>query len=363
MTALRDLTPLRDVVAESGLEASGKEFVAVALQALRRASMLTPTEFAERANLSLTQVGLAERGTVPWNVLNGYLAAAEVDDVDRRFVHELWQQVQQHDAPHPGKPVDRAEDNSVVRTVLVTTMSRPASTPPGSTSVRRPIKPPCPDITMWPDPARIGTPPEFQLGFATLKNSTGASYARLAKVAEGLGYPLPRTTLHNLCTRPRLPMSAEVVSTFVAACGGDEQTVRAWVAAWQRLRTMTGDAGMASMKQAVSAAEHEPAREAGDDQVRGTVDDDEDAEGRHLDVVRVLEMSASNLVSGATVPGTTVSTRTKRIAKRPSVSAAACASVVWSARTVPLSATVPIATLLFILGLLSGLFTGVTLTH
>ncbi|MGW6932903.1 hypothetical protein ACWGE0_22795 [Lentzea sp. NPDC054927] len=360
MTSLRDLTPLRDVVAESGPEASGKEFVAVALQALRRASMLTPTEFAERADLSLADVGLAERGTVPWNVLNQYLAAADATEADRRFIHELWEQSQRrHTAPQAGAQVDRAEDISAARTVPILVAARPASASPTGAPTRRQVTPSCPDTTEWPDPATIQTAPEFQLGFEKLKNSTGASYARLAKVAEGLGYPLPRTTLHNLCTRPRLPMSPEMVSTFVAACGGDEQTVRAWVAAWRRLRTTTGEPGMAPSTQVVSAGEHAHDSEAGEG--HGAADD-ETADHQRSGVTDNREWFAPDLFSRAAMAAPTMSTRLAP-SSRSYMAPATCTAVVWSARTVTLRAAVPIAALLFFLGLLSGLLTGVTLTH
>lgn len=207
MTALRDLTELRDLITVGESEPVGKEVVAVALQALRRASLLTPAEFAVRAELSLLQVGLAESGSVlpGRDELHGYLMAAGANDADRRFVFDLWTQVRVREG--------------------------------AGLAVRSPVAHPRPDTSFWPDPATLHRVEDFRMALEAVKNSTGASYATLAKVADDLGYPLPRTTIHNLCKRPRLPASRELVTNFVLICGGRAETADAWGAAWQRLRT------------------------------------------------------------------------------------------------------------------------------
>lgn len=196
MTALRDLTTLRHF---SESEPVKTEDVAVALQALRRASFLTPAEFAEKAGLSLAQVGLAESGhKLPSpSVVEGYLDAADADVFDRRLVLELCTRVR----------------------------------------VGRPVVRPRPDTASWPNPATLRDEIAFRDALATIKDTTGYSYALLAKVAHVLGYPLPRTTLHNLCSKAKLPANRNTVVAFVIVCGGDKDIAESWGGAWQRLRT------------------------------------------------------------------------------------------------------------------------------
>jgi hypothetical protein len=331
VTAPLDLTPLRDVVAQTGPGASGTQFVAVALQAMRRASSLTPTEFAKRANLSLADVGLAELGTVPWHVLHGYLTAADADDDDRRFVRELWEGMQQPDVPHGVSAVRSAGSSIAVYVSPVRDHGR-ASGPSADARARRPITPPRPNLSLWPDPSGITDALEFQAALAKVKNSTGASYARLAMVADGLGYPLPRTTLHNLCTRKRLPVNAQVVSTFVTACGADEQTAQAWVTTWQRLRTASGDAASTS-KTPVKAARAPGSVIVASCEQAGLDGDVGDGGGQHG-------------------PGQDPGSLGESTATTANV-AFESVGVLWSAFGVPLAGL-----LLFFLGLFSGLFLG-----
>ncbi|MFS8103720.1 hypothetical protein LFM09_42020 [Lentzea alba] len=335
MTALLDLTSLRDVVARTEPGSSGPQFVAVALQALRRASELTPTEFAERANLSLADVGLAELGTVPWHVLKRYLAAADVEDDDRRFVYELWQKMRDRDTPRT-TPATRPA-GTVLADLEPTCPAPPA---------RRPVTPPRPNLALWPDPAKISDAPQFQSALATIKDSSGVSYARLAKIADGLGYPLPRTTLHNLCTRQRLPVNAEVVATFVTACGADESTAHAWVTAWQRLKTASR--GTETPPQTPADPGHSRPVAVVEEQTRATEvrqDADDQRRDRHP--------HGQGLVNGGTEPpshGLGVSTtRSAAVANAADESA----SVLFAAFGTPL-----IGLLIFFLGLFSGLLLG-----
>ncbi|USX56396.1 helix-turn-helix transcriptional regulator [Lentzea sp. HUAS12] len=309
--------------------------LALALRRVRVAAGLDIESFARKAEVPAAAVREAEAGpALPSRaVLHGYLACAGQDGSLRAELRQAWNRVyerHQRDALAPRTtgvvatlPRHRRRSSNASSGVVS------AGSVSSVTSTRRRRR--WPDSAMWPDPAEITTPEQWSQLLEAIKNGAAMSYTEIAESSQELGHPLSRSRVHALCTKPALPANPDTVRTFILVCGGTPDDADRWHLAWQRLRMAT---------------DHRP---DGGTEPTGSAP----ATGQST--------ADTTEVRGDTMRGTTTGTAMTR-ADRPSMSAA-CVKVAWSARTVPVRAMVPISMLLFFLGLLSGLFTGVTLTH
>lgn len=82
----------------------------------------------------------------------------------------------------------------------------------------------------WPDPKTINDAASFVAALRQLRVRADLSFRALERRAERAGDVLPSSTANAALSRDKLPR-ADLVATFVRACGGDEPTVENWVAA------------------------------------------------------------------------------------------------------------------------------------
>jgi hypothetical protein len=85
-----------------------------------------------------------------------------------------------------------------------------------------------------PDPGRADSPAAFVTQMRQLKEWSGLGFKQLQQRAERAGSPLPHSTLSAALGRSSLPR-ADLLEAFVRACGCDDETVDAWLAARSRL--------------------------------------------------------------------------------------------------------------------------------
>ncbi|MDX3228383.1 hypothetical protein [Streptomyces sp. ME19-01-6] len=85
-----------------------------------------------------------------------------------------------------------------------------------------------------PDPKAAHTATEFVVAMRQLRSWADLSYRQLERNAEAAGDVLPRATISGALSRDDLPRE-QLLAAFVRACGGDEETVDAWLAARRRL--------------------------------------------------------------------------------------------------------------------------------
>ncbi|WP_027942928.1 RICIN domain-containing protein [Amycolatopsis taiwanensis] len=114
----------------------------------------------------------------------------------------------------------------------------------------------------WPDPATANDPAEFVAAMRRLRAHTDLSYRELTRRAARTGGVLPSSTISGALSRDALPR-ADLLATFIRACGGDEATVQRWLAARSRLAAGaipddTEPYDDAEPKPAMPSAESEP---------------------------------------------------------------------------------------------------------
>ncbi|NUP36611.1 MAG: hypothetical protein HOY76_06200 [Streptomyces sp.] len=85
-----------------------------------------------------------------------------------------------------------------------------------------------------PDPKAARTAAEFVVAMRQLRSWADLSYRQLERNAEAAGDVLPRATISGALSRDDLPRE-QLLTAFVRACGGDEETVAVWLAARRRL--------------------------------------------------------------------------------------------------------------------------------
>jgi transcriptional regulator with XRE-family HTH domain len=217
--------------------------LAEALTALRRDSGLTMDQFAATVGLSKPRLMMAETGNlVPdHDVIYAYLELPRLLPTQRHRLRSLWgqaQRVRRGTAAAGLDPVLAQLDTYQPRQVLMRddddlhqdvdlTLTKP--------SWRRSVTKSQANPKLWPDPAKITNVEEFTTALSTIKSSTGLSYEALAAASQRASYPLARSTVHALCTKPRLPSSPKAVACFIDICGGRRADVEAWTSTWQRL--------------------------------------------------------------------------------------------------------------------------------
>ncbi|MFG2291013.1 hypothetical protein ACGFOU_33685 [Streptomyces sp. NPDC048595] len=111
-----------------------------------------------------------------------------------------------------------------------------------------------------PDPAVADSPAQFVELMRQLRRWADLSYRQLERNATDTGNVLPRATISAALSRNELPR-AELLAAYVRACGGDDDTVAAWLDARRRL-SMSGTASPES---------------AGEDRPRTTAQEGDDA--------------------------------------------------------------------------------------
>ncbi|MFI2764311.1 RICIN domain-containing protein [Streptomyces echinatus] len=116
-----------------------------------------------------------------------------------------------------------------------------------------------------PDPAAAASPAQFVELMRQLRRWADLSYRQLERNATDAGDVLPRATISAALSRDDLPR-AELLAAYVRACGGDDDTVDAWLDARRRL-SISGTASLGS------ASEDAPrtAAQEGDDAPQETV--------------------------------------------------------------------------------------------
>lgn len=85
-----------------------------------------------------------------------------------------------------------------------------------------------------PDPAAAHSPAEFTELMRRLRRWADLSYRQLERNATNAGDVLPRATISAALARDELPRE-ELLAAYVRACGGDDDTVAAWLDARRRL--------------------------------------------------------------------------------------------------------------------------------
>ncbi|MEU6594346.1 RICIN domain-containing protein [Streptomyces sp. NPDC046881] len=95
-----------------------------------------------------------------------------------------------------------------------------------------------------PDPAAADSPAQFMELMRQLRRWADLSYRQLERNATDAGDVLPRTTISAALSRNDLPR-AELLAAYVRACGGDDDTVQAWLDARRHL-SISGSATPAS---------------------------------------------------------------------------------------------------------------------
>lgn len=254
---------MTEVQGESPVLAEEAAALAAYLRNLRVRNKMSMDEFALHSKLTKVRLTAVEQGLdVPTRaVLHAYFQLLNPSSAERSRIRELWEAVRHGGAGVLSTALDMVdtrarqspatvyldtavfshEKNSIthrVRTLLAdSTRIAPDEVNLSLTKPawRRSVAVSQADTSLWPDPDEITTAEQFKQGLRAIKESTGLSYASLAAASERLSYPLARSTVHALCTKPNLPPGPETVAAFVAICGGDKSQVLSWKAAWQRL--------------------------------------------------------------------------------------------------------------------------------
>ncbi|MFB9906107.1 hypothetical protein [Allokutzneria oryzae] len=90
------------------------------------------------------------------------------------------------------------------------------------------------EVNPGTDPDSASSPAEYVTLLRALKDRSGLTFRQIERQAESLGETLPRSTAASMLTRTTLPR-AELVSALLKACGENDETVRAWLHAYDRL--------------------------------------------------------------------------------------------------------------------------------
>ncbi|RSD17162.1 RICIN domain-containing protein [Amycolatopsis eburnea] len=96
----------------------------------------------------------------------------------------------------------------------------------------------------WPDPREAADAAQFVAAMRTLRARTDLSYRVIERRAAKAGTSLPSSTVSGALSRDTLPR-ADLLATFIRACGGDDATVGRW---------LTARADLAASEQAPPAA-------------------------------------------------------------------------------------------------------------
>lgn len=249
--------------AQQGKVPSAQGQLAGVLRGLRQAAGLSPAKFAATATLPELQVKLIEEGSAlpSRDALHAYLEVAGAPPRARAQAMTLWSMAHKgHEERRKSRRASHADDGGP-QTVLmsqaetqalhefledpsamhyagrgrgreITTTRLTLSKP----SWRRAAQTSQADHDLWPLPEDVTSNCEFTRALEGIKRSTGLSYKALAEASSRTNYPLATSTVHAMCTKPRLPHSVDSVRCFIRICGGDDLLVRRWGVAWQRLR-------------------------------------------------------------------------------------------------------------------------------
>ncbi|PKV82978.1 RICIN domain-containing protein [Streptomyces sp. TLI_146] len=136
-----------------------------------------------------------------------------------------------------------------------------------------------------PDPAAAHSPAQFVELMRQLRRWADLSYRQLERHATDVGDVLPRATISAALSRDELPR-AELLAAYIRACGGDEDSVTAWLNARRRL-SISGS----------TTSTTPPLNPAGEDTQRTPADKNDDTQQK---TVRVPgESAADQQVPGA----------------------------------------------------------------
>ncbi|MDX8146384.1 hypothetical protein SK854_30020 [Lentzea sp. BCCO 10_0061] len=272
------------------------------LRGLRLAAGTTLEDFASEYKISPLQVRFIEdAAAIPARThLHAYLELVDDDPRTRAHVLKLWSLVHKdHTARRHARRDMRASAKPPMRsgpnldheeTLLETTVimsgpplleiasdsaatahsrgRRPAAINRQETRLtlskpawRRAAQVSKADSSLWPDPDLLRSAAEFAQALESIKKGTGLSYKMLAQATNDTNYPLASSTVHGMCTKPKLPASVDSVQCFIEVCGGDLRMQRRWAATWQRLRQAPVDSTPATRVPSELAADAEVARQ------------------------------------------------------------------------------------------------------
>ncbi|MGW4213327.1 hypothetical protein ACWEIJ_35450 [Lentzea sp. NPDC004789] len=228
------------------------------LRGLRLASGYTLDKFAIESGVSVLQLQYIEAGTaIPQRgQLHAYLELTSAESRPRAQALKLWSMAHQaHDERRKSRHSKSAAESATETTVVMSRSELPAFKPVtdgdnwpmsihrqetrltiSKPSWRRAPQVSKADPSMWPPHELADTPEKFTQSLEAIKKSTGLSYKALAQATSDTHYPLATSTVHGMCTKPKLPANVDSVRCFILICGGDEKVQLGWAAAWQRLR-------------------------------------------------------------------------------------------------------------------------------
>ncbi|MFD4670189.1 hypothetical protein ACFWNN_10675 [Lentzea sp. NPDC058450] len=244
------------------------------LRGLRLAAGTSPEDFAAAYEISPLQVRFIEdAAAIPARThLYAYLDLADDDARTRARVLKLWSLVHKshtkrrharrdHQAslrPNVPRPESPPEHEETLLETTVTMKPLPLSRQETRLTLskpawRRAAQVSKADSALWPDPGLLQSAAAFAQALESIKKGTGLSYKMLAQATSDTNYPLASSTVHGMCTKPKLPAGVDSVRCFIEVCGGDQRTQQRWAAAWQRLRQAPADATAASPALAADA--------------------------------------------------------------------------------------------------------------
>jgi hypothetical protein len=273
------------------------------LRGLRLAAGFTPEDFASEYKISPLQVKFIEdAAAIPARThLHAYLELVDDDDArTRAHVLKLWMLVHKghtarrhvrRDMRASVKPSTRSgrkpdDEETLLETTVIMTAppllnitsdadttthgraQRPAAVSRQETRLtlskpawRRAAQVSKADSSLWPDPDLLHSAAVFAQALESIKKGTGLSYKMLAQATNDTNYPLASSTVHGMCTKPKLPASVDSLRCFIEVCGGDLRMQRRWAAAWQRLRQAAVDEKPETRAPSPLAADAEVARQ------------------------------------------------------------------------------------------------------
>lgn len=264
------------------------------LRGLRLAAGITLEDFATEYEISPLQVKFIEdAAAIPSRAhLYAYLELVDDDARTRAQVLKLWSLVhkvhteRRHarrdarsvESSAQPKPDSRREEMLLETTVVMASPpvpnlasarnQRPAALRRQETRLtlskpawRRAAQVSKADSALWPDPDLLRSPAQFAQALESIKKGTGLSYKMLAQATTDTNYPLASSTVHGMCTKPKLPASVDSVRCFIEVCGGNHHTQRRWAAAWQRLRQAPVETAQSATVPSALTADAEAARQ------------------------------------------------------------------------------------------------------
>ncbi len=148
------------------------------------------------------------------------------------------------------------------------------------------------DVTSFdmPTPAGVRTPADFVSTMRAMRDWAALTYGELAGIAQANGDRLPQSTIASALTRESLPRET-TVAAFVRACGGDPDTVQAWLAARKRVASAGADGNLARAVEAWLVSRRKPQRETSRPRAQAPLVTQHYAQGR---LAKLAEQSNSD---------------------------------------------------------------------